>query len=72
MNCHECARAEVERSAVALCRHCSVGLCKDHLVEMLSSPTKPFYTCLHRPEQGFDTVPAESKGPQSTTPHRAA
>ena len=72
MNCREQAGAEVDRPAVALCRHCPVGLCKDHLVEMHRSPAKPLYTCLHRPERGFDLLPVGSEGARSTVPHRAA
>jgi hypothetical protein len=31
MNCFECAKDGSTMSAVALCRHCSAGLCMDHL-----------------------------------------
>ena len=72
MNCHECAQVEVDRPAVAICRYCSVGLCKQHLVEMHRSPTKPLYTCLHRPGRGFDTRAAETEGSRSPARHRAA
>ena len=33
MNCFECAKANDLVPAVGLCRHCSVGLCLDHLIE---------------------------------------
>jgi len=33
MNCFECAKASDIVPAVGLCRHCSVGLCLDHLTE---------------------------------------
>ncbi len=33
MNCFECAKANDTVPAVAVCDHCGVGLCLDHLVE---------------------------------------
>jgi len=33
MNCFECAKANDTVAAVAVCDHCGVGLCLDHLVE---------------------------------------
>lgn len=33
MNCFECAKANDAVPAVAMCEHCGVGLCLDHLVE---------------------------------------
>lgn len=33
MNCFECAKARETVAAVAVCQHCSVGLCLDHLIE---------------------------------------
>jgi hypothetical protein len=33
MNCFECAKANDSVPAVAVCRHCNVGLCLDHLIE---------------------------------------
>ena len=33
MHCYVCAEQNVERSAVALCRTCSAGLCLEHLRE---------------------------------------
>ena len=31
MNCYECALANETVAAVAVCRHCGVGLCLEHL-----------------------------------------
>jgi hypothetical protein len=31
MNCYVCATSKEERAAVAICPHCSVGVCLDHL-----------------------------------------
>ena len=33
MNCFECAKASDVVPAVAICQHCGVGLCLDHLIE---------------------------------------
>ena len=33
MNCFECAKVNDTIPAVAVCQHCGVGLCLDHLVE---------------------------------------
>ena len=33
MNCIECAKVSDTVAAVAVCRHCGVGLCLDHLIE---------------------------------------
>ena len=33
MNCFECAKVNDTVAAVALCQHCGVGVCLDHLVE---------------------------------------
>jgi hypothetical protein len=33
MNCFECATASETTAAVAICQHCGVGLCFEHLVE---------------------------------------
>lgn len=33
MNCFECAKANDTVPAVAVCDHCGVGLCLDHLFE---------------------------------------
>jgi hypothetical protein len=49
MNCFECAKVNDSVPAVALCQHCSVGLCLDHLVEAhdfrVGGTT---YGCAHR------------------------
>ncbi len=34
MNCFECAKANDTVAAVAICQHCGVGLCLDHLIEV--------------------------------------
>jgi hypothetical protein len=36
MQCYCCAEKGIERTAVALCRSCSAGLCVDHLRETAS------------------------------------
>lgn len=33
MNCFECAKVNDAVPAVAVCDHCGVGLCLDHLIE---------------------------------------
>ncbi|HSC72693.1 MAG TPA: DUF2180 family protein [Gaiellaceae bacterium] len=33
MNCFECAKTNDTVAAIAICRHCQVGLCFDHLIE---------------------------------------
>ena len=33
MNCFECAKREEATVAVAICQHCGVALCFEHLVE---------------------------------------
>ncbi len=33
MNCYECATRGTDQSAVALCRHCFIGLCLAHVAE---------------------------------------
>jgi hypothetical protein len=33
MNCIECAKVNDTVAAVAVCQHCGVGLCLDHLIE---------------------------------------
>jgi hypothetical protein len=53
MNCHECARAGNERPAIGLCRFCSVGLCKDHLVASFHGSVWPQYACDHCPDHEF-------------------
>lgn len=33
MNCFECVKGNDSVPAVAICQHCGVGLCFDHLIE---------------------------------------
>jgi hypothetical protein len=48
MNCFECARAGSDRTAVALCRYCSAGLCLNHVREAASDRYRDSrYSCLH-------------------------
>jgi hypothetical protein len=50
MLCHECLILGEERPAVALCKFCQVGLCKQHLVALYREPaTVPQYSCQHNP-----------------------
>jgi hypothetical protein len=50
MLCHECAMAGEERLAVALCKFCYVGLCKEHLMALYQEPaTVPQFSCRHNP-----------------------
>jgi hypothetical protein len=37
MNCLVCARAGGDRTAVAICPHCSAGLCPHHVAETARS-----------------------------------
>jgi hypothetical protein len=54
MDCHECARSGQQTRAVAICRLCSVGLCKHHLVEFYAERrTALMYACDHHPERAF-------------------
>ena len=48
MNCHECAMDGVQGPAVAICRFCMVGLCKQHLVESFRGGPVPQYNCRHQ------------------------
>lgn len=48
MICHECVMRGAQRSAVALCQFCNVGLCKPHLVALYENPPSfPQYGCCH-------------------------
>ena len=48
MNCFECAKVNDTVPAVALCQHCGVGLCLDHLVEAHEFAVGgTHYTCPH-------------------------
>ena len=50
MLCHECLMNGKATQAVALCKFCSVGLCKEHLMMLYSQPpTVPQYACRHNP-----------------------
>lgn len=52
MVCHECLMAGERRVAVALCPHCLVGLCKEHLVALHRAPVGGLVpTCSHQPGQ---------------------
>ena len=42
MICYECQQAAKKRDAVALCHHCSAGLCVDHAL-ILSDPVTAQY-----------------------------
>ena len=53
MNCHECARVNIERPATGLCRFCFVGLCKVHMVASFYSDVFPQYGCHHDPDREF-------------------
>ena len=50
MNCLVCARAGNEHSAVAICPHCSAGLCLGHVTEAAwdPGPGGMRLTCGHR------------------------
>ncbi len=53
MQRHECSRDGIERTAVAVCPSCSVGLCKDHPLAAFRSTTATLYACEHQPERPF-------------------
>lgn len=72
MDCHECARTGTERAAVGICRFCSVGLCKDHLVAAFHARTVPQYGCDHHPEQAFAPAAAAASAALIAPTHRAA
>jgi hypothetical protein len=46
MMCYECSRRDVERPAVALCHHCSAGLCADHAIGVGDPVTARYPVCL--------------------------
>ncbi|HXP20847.1 MAG TPA: DUF2180 family protein [Streptosporangiaceae bacterium] len=50
MNCLSCARTGAERTAVALCPHCSAGLCLDHVRRAAdaAAPGGMLVACGHR------------------------
>ncbi len=48
MNCFECAKVKDPVPAVAVCRHCGVGLCLDHLLETRDYHVGgTVYSCAH-------------------------
>jgi len=71
--CHECARDLAERPAVALCRFCMVGLCKEHLVELhREAHTVPQLACRHRPALPFEADERGQPGARAPSPRRAS
>ena len=72
MDCHECAESGSVRSAVAVCRFCMVGLCKDHLVAAFRSRTVPQYGCDHQPDRAFRPVPVAAPQTPSVATGRGA
>lgn len=65
MQCYMCDREGPPREAVALCRHCQVGLCPEHLAADLATPhVEPRYSCSH-------PLPSASagSGARSAAPH---
>ena len=70
MDRHECAQVEVDRPAVATCRYCSAGPCKEYTVE--SYRTDLVYTRLHHPERAFDRSSADPATLRAAAPHHAA
>ena len=54
MNCHECARVGRVRPALGLCKHCLVGLCKDHLVSSSADRRELLVSCRHAAEQAWE------------------
>ena len=69
MNCHECARAGIERPAVGVCRFCYVGLCKEHVVASFRSAVMPQYSCEHHPDREF-ALPVPQSVPAMVQPIR--
>ena len=51
MNCYVCDHKGVATTAVGLCRHCQVVLCRDHLAEAQAHTTGGMtaYSCPHAP-----------------------
>lgn len=48
MNCYVCATKGRATEAVAICPHCGVSMCLEHLVEEAkTAPTVPKYSCSH-------------------------
>lgn len=55
MQCYECAKKGIEKAAVAVCNHCSVGLCLDHAVVAERSVT------VHRPISKIEVLPVKAQ-----------
>jgi hypothetical protein len=54
MNCYVCDTAQQEKAAVAICQHCGVALCREHLGNDLLTPRAHGMTrrgCAHAPLQ---------------------
>jgi Uncharacterized protein conserved in archaea (DUF2180) len=54
MNCYVCDAAQHENAAVAICQHCGVALCREHLGVDLLMPRARGMTrggCAHAPLQ---------------------
>ncbi len=45
MTCYECQQASKKRDAVALCHHCSAGLCVDHALILGDPITAQYPVC---------------------------
>ena len=52
MNCFECAKIDDSVAAVAVCQHCGVGLCLDHLIQAHTFTVGgTHYACSHQVPQ---------------------
>ena len=72
MNCFQCAKTNDPTPAVAICQHCGVGLCLDHLAEARDRRVGgTVYGCDHEipRTQPMRGLPA---GIAATSRHRAA
>jgi Uncharacterized protein conserved in archaea (DUF2180) len=52
VNCYVCDSTGLEAASVAICHHCGVALCREHLDEDLLSPAPNGHTrrgCSHQP-----------------------
>jgi hypothetical protein len=45
MMCYECSSRSLQRPAVALCHHCSAGLCVDHCIAVNDPVTARYPVC---------------------------
>jgi hypothetical protein len=70
MNCFVCDGEGRQITALALCKGCNIGLCREHLVEELSTPGPGGfkYGCTHTPI----AHPALSRREPAATPAPAA